>query len=261
VTGRVTGRADAAAGSELSGLVRSRSRPGLLWAVNDSGNASRLVGLGPDGALRADVLVVGAVNVDWEDLALGPAPGPRDALYVGDIGDNGGRRATIDVYRVPEPRAGAAAGAAAARLSLRYPDGAHDAETLLVDPRTGALVVVTKELSGRSRVYVTSRAAAGTIVTLRRVATLSLGPAGLATAGDVSADGRTIAIRTYDRAFVWRRRPGESLAAALRHEPCTAPAGLGAEGQGETLALDADGRGFVTVPEGERARLRRYAAR
>ena len=33
------------------------------------------------------------------------------------------------------------------------------------------------------------------------------------TAGDVSADGRTIVLRSYDRAFVWTRRRGESLAA------------------------------------------------
>ena len=85
----------------------------------------------------ADLDVPGAEAVDWEDLALGPGPGGRPLLYLGDIGDNREARETVDVYRVPEPRAtsGATATAPATRLRLRYPDGAHDAETLLVAPR------------------------------------------------------------------------------------------------------------------------------
>jgi hypothetical protein len=78
------------------------------------------------------------------------------------------------------------------------------------------------------------------------------------TAGDVSADGRTVALRTYDRAYVWRRRSGETVAAALRRPPCRADAGLLREGQGEALALTRDGRAFITVPEGSRPALRRY---
>ncbi len=74
----------------------------------------------------------------------------------------------------------------------------------------------------------------------------------------MSADGRTIALRSYDRAFVWRRRAGETVAAALRRRPCDADADLLREGQGEALALTADGRAFLTVPEGRRPALRRY---
>ena len=80
------------------------------------------------------------------------------------------------------------------------------------------------------------------------------------TAGDVSADGRTIVLRTYDSAYAWRRRAGESVAGALRRRPCTIKAGLLAEGQGEALALTRDGRAFYTVPEGAEPALRRYEA-
>jgi hypothetical protein len=156
---------------------------------------------------------------------------------------------------VPEPRVPASGTTApATRLQLRYPDGPHDAETLLVDPRSGDIAVVSKELDGRSGVYV----ARGSSTTLRRVARLVLGPGAVATGGDISADGRVIAIRTYGSVFAWRRAPGTSLAAALRAQPCVSPTPL-REGQGEALALTRNGRAFFTVPEGVHATIRRYA--
>ena len=33
-------------------------------------------------------------------------------------------------------------------LRLRYPDGPHNAEAMLVDPRTGDLVIITKVATG-----------------------------------------------------------------------------------------------------------------
>ncbi|MDQ3647827.1 MAG: hypothetical protein M3433_04470 [Actinomycetota bacterium] len=259
---RITGRVDTSEATELSGLATSQSQPGVLWAHNDSGAGPLLLALAPDGRLRGEVAVTRAENRDWEDISLGPGPGGRDALFVADIGDNDAQRPTVIVYRVPEPglSAGApSASAPAGRLTLRYPDGAHDAEALLVDPSDGTLAVVTKSFGGDAFVYVADRPRAGTVTGLRRAGRVPV-PAGEAvTAGDVSADGRTIVLRTYDRALVWSRRRGQSLAAALRREPCAAGADLAGEGQGEALALTPDGRAFFTVPEGRRPALRRYA--
>jgi hypothetical protein len=263
---RVTGRVTAPGATELSGLALSRTQAGVLWAHNDSGDRARVLALTPDGALLADLAVPGAENVDWEDIAVGPAPGGGAALHLADIGDNLGRRPSIAVYRVPEPRlTGPRTGvtAPAERLDLRYPGGRRfDAEALLVDPATGGLAIVTKSFAGASAVYVPARPPRpGVTRTLRRVATLSLGPGGAVTAGGVSGDGRTIVLRTYDRALVWRRPAGAGLGAALRARPCTARADLLREGQGEALALTRDGRAFFTVPEGPRPALRRYAPR
>lgn len=257
----MTGRIGAPAATELSGLVLSRSQPGVLWTHNDSGDRARLLAVTPAGRLLADVAVAGAENVDWEDVAIGPAPGGGDALYVADTGDNLARRRRVAVFRVREPRpASGAASAPAARLALRYADGPHDAEALLVDPASGALVVVTKGFAGTAGVYVARRPAPGATTLLRGSGRLAIGGGDAVTAGDVSADGRTVVVRTYARALVWTRRPGEPLAAVLRRRPCVAPAELLAEGQGEALALGGDGRAFHTVPEGSRPAIRRYAA-
>jgi hypothetical protein len=264
---RVTGHVAAPQATELSGLVASPDQPGVLWTHNDSGDKARILAVRADGTLLADLDVPGAAAIDWEDLAVGPGPGGR-ALYLGDIGDNAQARETIDVYRVPEPRAAAAATGATApatRLRLRYPDGPHDAETLLVAPRGRELLVVTKRFSGESGVYVARLPAGATApdaapLPLRRAATLHLGLGGAATAGDVSADGRVVVVRTYTGYFVWAVARGATLAATLRRAPCRGTLGLGDEGQGEALALSAHGAAFLTVPEGTGAAVRRYAA-
>jgi hypothetical protein len=252
---RVAGRVSAPDATELSGLVASPTQPGVLWAHNDSGDRARLFALRADGSLIASLDVPGAEAVDWEDIAVGPG----DELLAGDIGDNNSVRASIDVYRVPEPRLsdGPRATAPATRVRFTYPDGAHDAETLLADRRTGEVVVVTKRLDGRSGVY----AGGLTSGTLRHTGTLRLGLAGLATAGDVSADGQVIAIRTYTALYVWARSPGATIAATLARKPCVGSAQLAREGQGESLALSRDGRSFFTVPEGASPTLRQYTTR
>jgi hypothetical protein len=259
---RVTGHVDAAEATELSGLALSATQPGVLWTHNDSGDRARVFALRTDGSLIASLDVPGAEATDWEDIATGPG----GDLLLADIGDNGAQRPNVSVYRVREPRLAdrPSATAAATRLTLTYPDGAHDAETLLADRRTGELVVVTKAFSGRSGVYAArvpppDRDAQAT---LRRVGTLALGLGGLATAGDVSADGRIVAVRTYTALFVWKRRAGTSLARTLVDgHPCTGRVSLGQEGQGEALTLARDGRSFFTVPEGAAAALRRYTPR
>jgi hypothetical protein len=232
----------------------------VLWTHNDSGDGARLLAVRTSGQTVAEVTLSGADNVDWEDIAIGPG----GALLVGDIGDNLAQRPSVVVYRVPEPPAPDPATltvAVAARYELRYPDGARDAEALLFDRASGAIVIVTKSFGGEARVYVARRPSSRQVTTLRRGATIRLGAGAAVTAGDVSADGRTIALRTYDQAYVWRRGAGETIAAALRRRPCRADADLLREGQGEALALTRDGRAFITVPEGRRPALRRYESR
>lgn len=249
---RVTGRVRAAAATELSGLALSRTQPRVLWSHNDSGDAARILAVTQAGTLLAQVMVTRAENEDWEDIAIAAG-----TLYIADIGDNLARRPSIAVYRVSEPRVPATATVPATRLDLRYPDGPRDAEALLVDPVGGALVIVTKSFSGNAGVYTAKRG----FTTLRRAGTISLGTGEAVTAGSLSADGQTIALRTYDRAYVWRRARGESVAAALERRPCAARADLLREGQGEAIALARNGRAFYTVPEGRTPAIRRYQTR
>jgi hypothetical protein len=233
----VLGRAENPAASELSGLARAED--GTFWAHNDSGDSARVLQLAGDGAFLREVAVPGAEASDWEDIAI-----RGDTLYIGDIGDNLGQRPDLQVYRFKP-------GEAATKFSLTYPDGTHDAEALLADREE--LAIVTKDFSGVAGVYTARKSGP-----MRKVAELELGLGQAVTAGDISADGRTIALRSYGSAWVWEREATESLEAALERAPCLVKANLIKEGQGETLALSPDGRAFYTIPEGANPPLRRY---
>lgn len=244
---------------EISGLVFRGNR---YWAVEDSGGPPAMVALSGDGVPFGVMTLDGATNVDWEDLAAGPGPDGVPSLYAADIGDNDGVRADgVQVYRVPAPSTSAPVppSAPAARLELRYPDGAQDAETLLMDPVRDELVVVTKRVLGARALRggpQSALAAPGSVVELGDGRDVDLG---VVTAGDVSPDGRLVALRSYGTLAVWRRRGEEPLTRTLsRPATCRAPASLSDEGQGEALALIDDGRAAVTLPEGAGATFRLY---
>ncbi|MBW3609073.1 MAG: hypothetical protein KY463_12100 [Actinobacteria bacterium] len=232
-------------------------RRGVLWSLNDSGNSPTLFAFASSGRGMAEVTVEGALNTDWEDMAAGRS----GTLLVGDIGDNLAQRPSVTVLEVPEPPAGATAVAPVTRYELRYPDGPRDAEALMFDRTNGSLVIVSKSFGPVGGIYVARRPSSRRVTTMRRAGTVKLDEGEAVTAGDVSADGRTIVLRTYDRAFAWRRRAGETVAAALRRRPCVADADLLREGQGETLALTRDGRAFYTIPEGPTPPVRRYESK
>jgi hypothetical protein len=239
---------------EASGLVASRMYEDVLWTHNDSGGDARVFAITTAGAPLATFEIEGAPTFDWEDLAIGPGPAQvTDWLYIGDIGDNAEVRTSIDVYRIaePDPGLGDATITDVATLTLAYPDGPHNAETLLSDPRSGDLYVVTKTESGSSGVF---RAAfphdEGATIELEAVATIAL-PSGargstLATGGDISAAGDLVAIRTYANAWAWRRGSDATIAEAFETEPCPLP--TVSEPQGETLAFGA--AGYYTISEG-----------
>ena len=70
----------------------------------------------------------------------------KGRLYVADIGDNGADRERITVYYFDDAQANDQT-AAYRSWEFRYPDGAHDAETLLVND-DGRLYIVTKGAFG-----------------------------------------------------------------------------------------------------------------
>ena len=244
---------EAAALTELSGLVASRRRPGVFYAHNDSGDGPRLFAITLEGALEGEHELLGAKAVDWEDIAAGPCAA-GDCLFVADIGDNARKRAEVVIYRVDEAVLAAPEGKAveAAALRVTYPDGPHDAETLLADPANGDLFVVTKEESGPSLVFrLPSSASTEEATTLELVAQLTLPASGnrLATGGDTHPCAPRFLLRTYTRAYEFRGPPGGSLLEAFATAPTAVP--VEPEVQGEAIAYLPGGGGFVTISEGK----------
>src|SRR5262249_38380028 len=134
--------------SESSGLVASRLTPDAYCTHNDSGDGPFIYSFDIRGDSLGIFRVTGAQARDWEDISIGPGPQPDiPYLYIGHIGDNNDVRQDVVVYRVPEPalnagtrkltKAKPGTTEPAEAIRLRYPDGAHDAEALLVHPVTG----------------------------------------------------------------------------------------------------------------------------
>jgi hypothetical protein len=236
--------------TEISGVAASRSRPGVLWAHNDSGGAAAVTAIGADGTDLGTWTLDGVSALDWEDIALGPGPDPAlDYLYIGDIGDNLAFRPDVMVYRVPEPtEEGDGVITDVTRLRLVYPEPGVDAEALAVDPVTGDLLVVSK--GGADTDAVVYRAPAGRfgadpVLLLKPIADLDLGAQ--VTAADVTADGTVVALRGYREVWMWTRQDAD-LAAAFSAGPCMAPSPD--EVQGEALSFQGNGRAYYTVSEG-----------
>src|SRR5687768_1645695 len=90
--------------NESSGIVSSRTSPGMYWTHNDSGDGPFIYAFDDRGQSKGVWRVTGATAYDWEDIAAGPGPSSGiNYLYIGDIGDNGEKRSQIIIYRVPEP--------------------------------------------------------------------------------------------------------------------------------------------------------------
>jgi hypothetical protein len=235
--------------AESSGLVASRRYPGRLWTHNDSDQPPVLFCVENDGSSCGEFTVDGATNVDWEDIAAGPGPDPATTyLYIGDIGDNTESRDGVVVYRVAEPtvttgEASGATTAPATAIPLRYDDGAHNAESLMVHPTTGDIYVVVKEI-GDAGVY---RARAGED-TLTRIANLGLGLFGLATGADISPDGRRVAVCTPVGGYELTLAPGAPFDDIWDGPP--APVAFPGLDQGEGIAYRLDGDALFVSSEG-----------
>lgn len=236
---------------EISGVAASRQNPNVFWLHNDSGDRNVLYAMNHRGEHLGIYEIVGAGARDWEDIAAGP--GPRRGqhyLYIGDFGDNDAEYEIKYIYRVLEPAVRAIQQPVNIRLfgaetiAFVYPDGKRDAESLMVDPASLDIYVVSKR-EARVRVYrLPYPQSTSSLNTAQLVALL---PFTMAVAGDISPDGREILIKTYDAIYYWTRRPGQSIADALVVEPVMLPYYL--EPQGEAIAWHPDGAGYYTVSE------------
>jgi hypothetical protein len=229
---------------EASGLAASRRTPDRLWTLNDSGQAIVF-------ALDARGTVVGRIRLahvavnDWEAIAVGPCSG-GPCLYVADIGDNRAHRKAITIYRLPEPAIDQTSAQVSETIRAAYPDGPHDAETLLATP-DGDLYIVTKGSTGPIAIYrVPRERTPGSLVQLERVGQPrergKVRQDDRITDGVVTLDGRRVVLRTHHALLVYRTT--ELLTGQWRQEQVVDLQPFG-ERQGEGVAIGSNGTLFL----------------
>lgn len=226
--GSEVGQLDTKLIPEASGMQLSSLVPGRLYHINDSGFGPEFFVSNLEGQMLQTVTVKGFEPLDTEALGSGPCANSH-CLYIGDIGDNLRQRDSLQIVLVEEQQRFPALVSPFRILSMRYPDGAHDAEAMLVTAEATIYILTKSPVSilrtPPARLYRLSadtwQAEDGPQV-LELVALVDLGSLSgnsvdifshIATGMDLSADGQRVMILTYGNAFeVWAE---DLLGAAL----------------------------------------------
>jgi hypothetical protein len=203
---------------ESSGLVVVGD---LVVTTNDSGDTGRVFAVDP-----ADGRTVSTTK--WEDdptdvEAL--APDGHRGVWVGDIGDNTESRDTVQVADVQVTDHDATVDPTV--YDLAYPDGSHDAETLMTDPTTGRLYIATKGVLGGTLYAAPAKLSPDRVNRLEPVGEVLP----IATDGTFLPDGKHVVVRNYGLAVVYAFPSLEKVAQLELPE----------QEQGEGLAVDSDG--------------------
>lgn len=233
---------------EISGGAASVSNPGLMWVHNDSGNPAEIFLIDKDLniLLTCDLTVD---NRDWEDIAVGPGPvDGKSYVYVGEIGDNNSRYLHKIIYRFEEPvwdkTKKKISISSFDTITFLLEDKKKDTETLLVDPESKDLYIVSKREEPVTLYQLTYPYRTDTVVTAKKLGSL---PLTQIVGGDISPDGKQVLLKNYEHVYYWETKKHIPIHDLLKQKPFEVPYEL--EPQGEAIMWARDGTGFYTISE------------
>jgi Tol biopolymer transport system component len=234
---------------EASGLAQSLINDNVLYSHNDSGGEASVFAIDTQGKLLAEIVIEGASNRDWEDIATAIDPEDGKAyIYIGEIGDNGARHPSVKIYRVPEPRLNTADSlyqiSDVETYSIVYEDGARDAEALFIEPKTGDIYIISKREEQVGIYQISYPQSTLEVNTARKLGTMKMS---WVTAADISPDGKYILIKNYPGIRRYKKGKRRSVLKALSGKGKNMPYSL--EPQGEAVCFDPKGKGYYTLSE------------
>ena len=218
-------------------MAVSRLHPDVLWVHNDSSGGPFLYAIDVTSCRTlARLRIKGIAARDLEGLASGVDRRGRPVLWLGDIGDNRDSWPWVRVHRIREPRALVDATVTARAFRFTYPDGSHNAEAILADPRGPGVWVVTKAMP-RGELFALPIPLRPTRVNVA-VRVGSEGP--FVTDGAIAPNGRRYVLRDYASATVFEGLPpGRKVKTiALPIQP-----------QGEAITWTADSSALLIASE------------
>lgn len=234
---------------EASGLAMSQVNDGYLWTHNDSFNDPDIFLVDKDLKIRLTCRLAGVSNRDWEDIAVGPGPeAGKSYIYLGEIGDNLAQYPVKVIYRFEEPVMTPDIKKLTITqfdtIAFQLPDGKKDTETLMINPMSKDLYVVSKREKPVHVYALTYPYSVHDTLTAKDIATL---PMTLTVAGGFSADGKEILLKNYKNIYYWKNDSNQPVEEVLKHKPMILP--YEEEPQGEAIAWEKDGSGFYTLSE------------
>ena len=218
-------------------MTASALHPDVMWVHNDSSDVARLYALSLSTCDVVGELTLRNVDArDFEGIAGGVDRQGRAVLWVGDIGDNLDSWESVAVYRVREPLTLGVKSVRAAEFRFTYEDRPHNAETILADPNSPQLWIVTKQLASGAIYKLPARLSQSRINIAERVG----GVGGLVTDGSMNPRGTGFVLRDYFDAYLYTGSPPGAL---------TEKFPLPAQVQGEAVAFTATGDSLVIASE------------
>lgn len=224
--------------TESSGLVASRLHKGVYWTHNDSGDGPYVYAVDAStGKTLARVTMRGIGTArDVEAISMGP----DGDIYVGDIGDNlGGSWPHVWIYKFPEPRTLADTTVTATQYTVQYADGPRNAESLMIDPKTGRAYIASKNEDGGGLYQGPQKLSSAKTNIFHRVDDIPL----WMTDGAFSPDGTRLVLRGYFGALEYRWSNGKLGKEVGQLDVPLQP-------QGESVAFTPDGRALMFGSEG-----------
>ncbi|MFJ9867334.1 WD40 repeat domain-containing protein [Streptomyces sp. NPDC101165] len=223
--------------TESSGLAASHLHPGIYWTHNDSDDGPYIYAV--DSATGKTVATVTLRGVgsprDVEAISIGP----DNQIYVGDIGDNlDGTWPYIWIYRLPEPKVLKDQTVRATQYVVKYSDGARNAESLVVHPKTGRVYIIDKKEDGGHLYEGPAQLSTAGANIFKPVAAVDL----WATDAAFSPNGRQLAVRGYFGGVYYDWNGGKIKRAGRLDVPL--------QGQGESVSYSADGTKLMYGSEG-----------
>ncbi len=253
---------------EVSGIACSRVTPGYIWMHSDETDADTnpfIVATDETGSvLGAKVSFDHVYRWDWEDMCGGVYNG-KNYLFIGGFGDNNHTDGNYCIIYFEEPAIDPAnpdVSVQAHRIKFEYPDHQkHNCESMMYDNIEQMLYIVTKVYDDVNQVFsLPFRLDYGdTQQTMTYVCDLGvtsdIGEGEykeaihrykgfhLATAADISPDGKYILIKNhnnyvavYSWILYWERVGNESIAETLRNRQPQVIDCYEYEWQGEAIA-------------------------
>ena len=240
---------------ETSGLAASRQTLGYLWAHGDenTGSNKKIVAIQPNGTLAMTVSISSDPGRDdWEDIATGMYGG-KNYVFIGAFGDNDLQfKDTYYIYYFEEPEITSGTKSVSVNyIRFGYPDNnAHNTETLMYDNIEQIFYIVDKVKDGVCTLYsLPMRTDYGTgVQKLTKVCELGNGKKfNFLTGGDITPDGKWMAIKSKKYVLLWERQGSESLSETAKRLPVQVAA-YQEETQGESLAWK-DASTFYTTSD------------
>ena len=233
---------------EASGLVESIANPKHLWTMNDSGNPPEVFLIDQSAQIKLVCKLQGIKNRDFEDIAIGAGPeAGKNYVYVADIGDNLEKFETKLIYRFEEPILSDDQSELLITqfdtIQIRLPDKIRDTETIIMDPITSDLYLVSKR-EDSVRLYSVPFPFDKEIMTAQFLVKL---PFHKIVAGSISTEGSEVLLKDYEQVYYWKNSSGLALPQLLQTTPEVLA--YDREPQGESICWDRDGTGYYTLSE------------